>query len=72
MDVALYYTLGILCLYVAGGWIDRRFNVAIFLGGLLPFIGYRTRQLGPLELRGFFTAWLWIGVCWKATLTNRD
>ncbi len=70
MDV-FFIPLLIITLYLGGGWIDRQFQHNYFIGGLLPFIGFNTRYMGPMQFRGFYTAWLWVAVCWGGKLGPR-
>jgi len=59
-------------LYLGGYSIDRALQFNVFIGGLLPYVGWSTKDIGPMEFRGFYTAWFWHGVCWQGTLTRGD
>lgn len=55
-------------LYLLGMVIDKAGQFNYFVGGVLPFVGFKTRDLGPVQFRGFYTAWFWKGVCWWGIL----
>ena len=52
--------------------IDRGAQYNYFIGRVLPFVGWKTRDVGPMKFTGFYTAWLGKGVCWSGTLSPRD
>ena len=52
--------------------IDRGIEYNLFIGHILPFVGWKTRVMGPMVFNGFYTAWFGKAICWKGTLTPRE
>lgn len=71
MDV-LIIPLLIVVLYLGGSAIDRAAQHNYFIGGLLPFIGWKTHNYGPMQMKAFWTAWFWRGVMWRGVVRRRD
>ncbi len=60
-----------LILYLVGTVIDKVGQFNYFIGGVLPFIGFKTRDTGAVIFRGFYTAWFWRGICWWGILKRK-
>ena len=71
MDVFIIPLLVVL-LYLGGSAIDRQAQHNYFIGGLLPFIGFKTQVYGPMQLKAFWVAWFWKGVMCRGVVSRRD
>ena len=62
--------IGLAATCLVGYAADYYRNRVLFIGGLLPYIGWRTIWLNEhTRVRGFFAMWLWRAVSWAPTVT---
>jgi len=67
IDILIFLTL----LYIVGIIYDNQVQDNLFIGGILPFIGYKTRVYGPTEFRAFWFAWFKKGIAFNGKIIPR-